>query len=89
MATRRRGEDSPGTRPAATFKIEGEEGGEQQERGRCEEVGVGGGDDHRCLHRVDFVSTSQLDMPTLATDRGVRGQTFRGCCQQASLRSTF
>lgn len=85
MATRRQGEHSPGTRPAATFKTEGE-GGEQQERGRCE-VGVGG--DHRCLHRVDFVSTSQLDMPTLATDGGLRGQTFHGRCRQASLRSTF
>lgn len=32
------------------------------------------GGDHRCPHRVDFVSTSQLDMPTLVTDQGVRGK---------------
>lgn len=68
MATETRGEGSPGTRPAATFKTEG--GGGERRR----EVDVKGGGDHRCRHRVDFVSTSSLDMPTLATDQGVRGK---------------
>lgn len=33
-----------------------------------------GGGDQRCPHRVDFVSTSQLDTPTLAADQGARGR---------------